>query len=143
MNPLPVLEMDLDGRITYYNQAALKALGKEGQAEDLKKFLPDDIQEILATAKQTGERNFQREVAVNGAVFLENIYFAEELKAVRLYAVDVTELHGPKRRCGRAKNIIVLCSTTCSTALLIARCILSTIGRWISPTLKLMTPSKT
>ena len=31
MNPQPVLEMDLDGRITYYNQAALEALGKMGR----------------------------------------------------------------------------------------------------------------
>ena len=91
MNPQPVLEMDIDGRITYYNQAALEALGKMGKAEDLKNFLPDDLQEILATAKQTGEKHFQREVVVNGAVFLENIYFAEQFKAVRLYAVDITE----------------------------------------------------
>ena len=48
MNPQPVLEMDMDGRITYHNQAALEALGKTGQAEDLKKFLPDDLEEILA-----------------------------------------------------------------------------------------------
>ena len=91
MNPQPVLEMDLDGRITYYNQAALEALGKMGQAEDLKNFLPDDLQEILATAKQTGEKHFQREVVVNGAVFLDNIYFAAQFNAVRLYAVDITE----------------------------------------------------
>ena len=90
MNPQPVLEMDIDGRITYYNQAALEALGKMGQAEDLKNFLPGDLQEILATAKQTGEKHFQREVVVNGAVFLENIYFAAQFKAVRLYAVDIT-----------------------------------------------------
>jgi PAS domain S-box-containing protein len=38
MNPQPVLEMNIDGRISYYNQAALEALGKMGKAEDLKNF---------------------------------------------------------------------------------------------------------
>jgi PAS domain S-box-containing protein len=90
MNPQPVLEMDIDGRITYYNQAALKVLGKMGTAEGLNNFLPDDLQEILAKAKQNSKRHFQREVVVNGVVFLENIYFDEKFNAVRLYALDIT-----------------------------------------------------
>ena len=91
MNPQPILEMDIDGRITFYNQAALEVLGEMGKAADLSKFLPDDLQEILAKAKQTGERHFQREVVVNGVVFFESIYFAEQFNALRLYAVDITE----------------------------------------------------
>jgi PAS domain S-box-containing protein len=90
MNPQPVLEMDTGGRITYYNQAALDALGKMGQAEDLKNFLPGDLQEIFAAAKQTGEKHFQREVVVNGAVFLESVFFNEQSNSLRLYAVDIT-----------------------------------------------------
>ena len=91
MNPQPVLEMDIDGRITYYNQAAVEALEKIGKGADLRNFLPDDLMDILATAKQTGERRFQREVVVDGAVFFESFHFAEQFKALRLYAVDITE----------------------------------------------------
>jgi signal transduction histidine kinase len=91
MNPQPILEMDIDGRITFYNQAALGVLGERGKPADLSKFLPDDLQEILAKAKQTGARHFQREVVVSGAVFFESIYFAEQFKTLRLYAVDITE----------------------------------------------------
>jgi signal transduction histidine kinase/DNA-binding response OmpR family regulator len=91
MNPQPVLEMDINGHITYYNQAALEALGEMGKVVDLKNFFPDDLKDILATAKQTGEQHFQREVAVNGAIFFENFHFAEEFNALRLYAVDITE----------------------------------------------------
>ena len=79
---------------------------------------------------------------VNGAVFLENIYFAEQFKAVRLYAVDITELQRAAAARGRAKPIITLCLITCSTAMPIARCILSKAGRRILLTLKLMTPSE-
>jgi signal transduction histidine kinase len=91
MNPQPILEIDIDGRITFYNQAALEVLGEMGKAADLSKFLPDDLQEILAKAKQTGERDFQREVVVNGVVFFESIYFAEQFNALHLHAVDITE----------------------------------------------------
>ena len=80
MNPQPVLEVDSDGRITYYNQAALKALGPMGQASDLKKFLPDDLRELLTQAKQDGQKSFQREVAVNGSVFLETYSFAQPVR---------------------------------------------------------------
>ncbi len=91
INPQPILEMDLDGRITFYNQAALEVLGETRKAADLSKFLPDDLLEILAKAKQTGEMHFQREVVVNDAVFFESISFVEQFKALRLYAVDITE----------------------------------------------------
>ncbi len=49
----------------------------------------------------------------------------------------------PRRPCRKAKNIIVLCSTICSTAMLIARCILSKGGPWISFTSTSTRPSET
>ena len=104
MNPQPVMEVDSDGRITYYNQAALKALGPMGQAADLKKFLPDDFPEILAQAKQDSKKSFQREVVVNGSVFLETYSCAKESKSVRLYAVDITERQRTAAALGRAKE---------------------------------------
>ena len=104
MNPQPVMEVNSDGRITYYNQAALKALGPKGQAADLKKFLPDDFQEILAQAKQDSKKSFQREVVVNGSVFLETYSCAKESKSVRLYAVDITERQRAAAALGRAKE---------------------------------------
>ena len=104
MNPQPVLEMDMDGRITFHNQAALEALGKNGQAADLRNFLPGDLQEILSRAKQTGEKHFQREVVVNGAVFLESIFFDEQTNALRLYSVDITERQRAEAALRRAKQ---------------------------------------
>ena len=104
MNPQPVLEVDDDGRITYYNQAALMALGPMGQVEDLKKFLPDDLPEIFATAQQTGEKGFQREVVVNDAIFLESLSFAEPSNTARLYAFDITDRQHIEAALRRAKE---------------------------------------
>ncbi len=104
MNPQPLLEVDSNGRITYYNQAALKALGPMGRVEDLKKFLPGDLPEILAQARQTGAKSIQREVAVNSSVFIENFSFDEPSKAVRLYAVDITGRQRVEAALRRAKE---------------------------------------
>ncbi len=89
-NPQPILEIDIDGRITFYNLAALEALGEMRKAADLSKFLPDDLQEIFTTAKETGEKDFHREVEVNGAVFLESLYFVGQFNVLRIYAIDIT-----------------------------------------------------
>jgi PAS domain S-box-containing protein len=91
LNPNPILEIDLEGRITFYNQAALKYLGETGTAADLGNFLPGDLQEILSKVKETGELHFQQEVVVNGAVFLLIISLVKELNVVRLYGIDITE----------------------------------------------------
>jgi PAS domain S-box-containing protein len=104
MNPHPVLEIDADGRITYFNKAALAALGPTGQEEDLQKFLPGDLPEILAQAKQTGGKSFQREVMVNGAVFLETFSCVEPFKVVRLYAIDITDREQIEAALRRAKD---------------------------------------
>ncbi len=104
MNPQPVMEVDSDGRITYFNRAALAALGPAGQASDLTKFLPDDFREILTQAKQDGKKSFQREVAVNGSVFLETYSCAQESKAVRLYAFDITARQRIEAALRRAKE---------------------------------------
>ena len=90
LNPNPVLEVDAAGHIVYYNDATLQALGAM-TAADLRVFLPDDLPDILVTANRTGQDNFQREVPVNGQVFLETISFLESLNVWRIYAIDITE----------------------------------------------------
>ena len=45
----------------------------------------------MATANRTGQNSFQREVPVNGQVFLETISFVESLNVWRIYAIDITE----------------------------------------------------
>lgn len=95
LNPNPVLEVDAAGQITFYNQATQEALGAVDSPEA---FLPGDLNEIFLNANRTGENEFQREVQVNGKVFLEAISFAESLNVWRIYAIDITE----RQRAGAA-----------------------------------------
>ena len=91
LNPSPVLEIDGLGRITYYNQAAVKALDKIGGQAELNDFLPEDLEEIQAAARQPGKEDYYREVRIKDAVFGENIYFAASFDVLRIYASDITE----------------------------------------------------
>ncbi len=90
LNPNPVLEVNPAGQITFYNEATLKAMGSMAAA-DIRVFLPGDLPDILATARRTGQDIFQREVPINGQVFLETISFVEPLNVWRIYAIDITE----------------------------------------------------
>jgi PAS domain S-box-containing protein len=90
LNPSPVLEIDVTGAITYYNQAAVAAVENSGAEARLKDFLPDDLEEIQTAARQRREGSFYREVSIADAVFAEHIYFAAPFDVLRVYAVDIT-----------------------------------------------------
>ena len=90
LNPSPVLEIDVTGAITYYNQAAVAAVEKLGAEARLKDFLPEDLEEIQTAARQRGEGRFYREVSIADAVFAEHIYFAEPFDVLRVYTIDIT-----------------------------------------------------
>jgi PAS domain S-box-containing protein len=90
MNPSPVLEIDLTGTITFYNQAALEAIGKLGPETDLRDLLPEDIREITAAARQKKEKVFYREVQIKDTVFGQTISFAKAFNVLRIYSMDIT-----------------------------------------------------
>ncbi len=91
MNPSPVLETDLAGAITYYNQAALEAIAKLGPGAELGELIPGDLGEIIAAVRENPEKIFYRELRIKDRVFAKNIYFAEPLQVMRIYSLDITE----------------------------------------------------
>ena len=91
MNPAPVVEIDLSGAITYYNQAAVKALEKIGPEAQLGDLIPGDLEKIVAAVLEKKETIFNREVNINNTVFAQNIFFAEAFNVLRIYTMDITE----------------------------------------------------
>jgi PAS domain S-box-containing protein len=90
INPAPVLELDLSGAVTYYNQAALKSLEKLGPEAGWRDLLPEDLEEITAAARERKAEFFYREVRVKDTVFGQNIFFAEIFQVLRIYCLDIT-----------------------------------------------------
>ena len=91
LSPSPILEIDLSGRITFYNAATLKTLERLGSPGHVEAFLPEDFEEIVQEANKTGESYHQREVQVGSSIFIETISFLADLNVARIYASDITE----------------------------------------------------
>ena len=104
MNPSPVLEADTAGRITYFNQAARETIEKLGGAAAISDFLPGDFDEIVATARMTGEKDFRREVQVADAYFLVTVSYLEMFNTVRVYTIDITQRKRAEEALIRAKQ---------------------------------------
>ena len=90
LNPAPILEVDAAGKITFCNPAALETLKKQG-VEGPEAFLPENLNDILRAAKESGITQFYREIAIKEALYGEFIYFTPQYEAIRLYPVDITE----------------------------------------------------
>ena len=90
LNPNPVLEIDLGGKVTYGNEWAHEVLRKLGR-QDITAFLPPDLEALIQSYREKGVKQFYREVEIEDAVFAESIHVAEEFMTLRLFAIDITE----------------------------------------------------
>ena len=92
LNPDPVIEADLKGEVIYCNAATTRTLKNLNVPEDVRLFLPPDLNDMIKKMKQGNDRQyFSREVDINGMVFIESIYLSPKLKVVRIYAHDITK----------------------------------------------------
>jgi PAS domain S-box-containing protein len=90
LNPNPIMEIDLSGKITFYNAATLNILAHLGESGNFEAFLPRDMATILQKARETGKKEFKREVTIADSYFEEYISFPEGLNGARIYAWDIT-----------------------------------------------------
>ena len=91
MNPNPIVEMDANGAITFFNSATQKTLNNLGFPENPAIFIPDDKVEILRLLKDSAESQVSREIILKDACFSENILFFREFQTVRIYVVNITK----------------------------------------------------
>ncbi len=90
LNPNPVLEVDTAGNITYANRAASETTQKLG-FQDVKIFLPQDLQEILEAVCQKEKNQFYREVEIKEAVFAVNIAYIPQFQVLRFFLIEITQ----------------------------------------------------
>ncbi len=90
LNPNPIFETNLEGRLTYTNPAARRrfpGLLEEGSRHSLLQ----DWSQVYASLRSSGELSTVREVESGGRTFQQMIHYAPELRVVRAYLADITE----------------------------------------------------
>jgi PAS domain S-box-containing protein len=83
----PVIEVSPGGKITYYNEAAIAALGQYGSRGTLEEFFPPDLPEILLRMDEKGIGSIHRDVMIGTAVFHEHITLSPQFRIARISAV--------------------------------------------------------
>jgi diguanylate cyclase (GGDEF)-like protein/PAS domain S-box-containing protein len=91
MSPIPVMEVDLLGRITYENPVSARLfpdLSKKGFDHPLLQNIEDYLSDL-----KNGLRSVVRDVNVGGAIYEQQLSYIGETNQLRIYSWDVTNLH--------------------------------------------------
>ncbi len=87
----PIVEVTLDGELTYANPAARQLfpdLEKESVNHPFLAGLPKVITKIKNTKKG---QSLKREVRVNSSIYEEQAYFVPDKQVFRIYSIDITD----------------------------------------------------
>ena len=90
LNPNPIFETDLEGKITYANPVAQRqfpGLVEPGNEHPLLK----DWASLLTMCRDGAKETITRAVEADGATFLQTIHYAPEMSFFRAYLVDITD----------------------------------------------------
>ena len=91
-NPNPVVEVDLDGNVTFLNPAA------EAYVSDLETSpghpLAQDLGPLLGRLLREGAGIATREITVQEATFEQKIVYIPEDMAIRIYSSDIFKAEG-------------------------------------------------
>jgi PAS domain S-box-containing protein len=90
LNPNPIFETDLDGKVTYANPAAQKML-PDLLDHGANHPLLAELASVIAEFTTDSEQVIVREVAADDRIFLQTNYYLPQLKRVRVYFTDITE----------------------------------------------------
>jgi PAS domain S-box-containing protein len=86
----PVIEVNREGKITYYNDAAIAALVQFGSRGTLEEFFPPDLPEILRRMDENCAGSIYRDVRIGIAAFREHITLSPQFQVARLSALQVS-----------------------------------------------------
>ncbi|MDP2895444.1 MAG: PAS domain S-box protein [bacterium] len=87
LNPLPVVELDSSGAVSYANPAAEHLFPTLGPAHP---FLAG-LDSLLPGLREGAPQTFSREVTADGRDYLESLFYVQDTGKVRIYGLDITE----------------------------------------------------
>ena len=83
----PVIEVDQNRKITYYNDAAIDAMVRFGSRGSLEEFFPQDLPAILARMDKEDTGSIFRDVRMGIATYRIHITISAKFRIARLSAV--------------------------------------------------------
>ncbi len=89
-NPNPVIEIDMDGGINYFNPAA-RTLFPDLEEKGTGHPYLAGIQDVISAARSQGALDILREVQVDQSWYQQSISYVKEYQCLRVYSLDVTE----------------------------------------------------
>jgi PAS domain S-box-containing protein len=90
LNPHPIVEVGLDGKVYYMSPAALR-LFPEAQEPSVKHPYLAGLRWVLERIIDDKLQSFSREVEVGGVWYMQKIFAIENNTRLRIYGVDITE----------------------------------------------------
>jgi PAS domain S-box-containing protein len=90
LSPLPIIEMDLAGKVTYENAAMGRVLRDAGLT-DGSGMLPRDMDHVLGALQERPGSTVFREISAGERTFQLSIFQPRGIDCYRLYAFDLTE----------------------------------------------------
>ncbi len=105
LNPIPIMELDSDGKVIFCNRAAENIFGKTC-FDSSNPLIPKDLPDMLHDLRQNKPRQFTRTVEMDGRFFDELVHLVPEFDVVRIYAIDVTERRRLEEERGRLAAIV-------------------------------------
>ncbi|MDD1730066.1 MAG: PAS domain-containing protein [Methanospirillum sp.] len=91
LNPNPIFEINESGTITMNNEATVQVIHDLTGTNDIYRFIPDDLNEILYAIQNGIETTFNREIIVEERTFIEYIYVTNRYHTARIYLTDITK----------------------------------------------------
>jgi len=92
-NPMPVVEVDLDGVPSYINPAGIQLLDRMNlDMGQVAKILPKDFQLDIRTALSDKTQIASREATIEGLHLLWTAFFLQNQNLLHYYATDITKI---------------------------------------------------
>jgi two-component system CheB/CheR fusion protein len=105
LNPNPVVEVDLSGKVIFSNPATLKTIESLGMGKDnVNAFLPSDLDDIIKSWDGKKETTHYREVFIRERVFSETVHLTPRFNVARIYAFEITKRKRAEEAIIRAKE---------------------------------------
>jgi serine phosphatase RsbU (regulator of sigma subunit) len=89
-NPNPVIEVDLSGKVTYMNPAAIKRF-PDMQESALTHPLFDSIRDLIPKFRSNELQTFKCEIVVGQETYEQKVYAIPHSNILRVYSSDVSE----------------------------------------------------